>query len=97
MINALKSLEELLSNDPDNTLQAAVADQDIQNLEMLFVRYETMLSELGDCIHEYQMMYKIVRKDVLAPNLRKLRNEMRDSDSQQYNMLTVYISQARSY
>ena len=93
LIEALRALEEWSDNNPvvhENGIQ-----EDIRQLQILFARYEELISELGDCISAYQTMHKRLRIDVLAPQFRIIRNRI-DQRSLEYHRLKKCFVAVRS-
>lgn len=72
------------------------AEVDIRDLDALFARYQELLSELGDCIIAYENLYKDVKTNVLAPQLRAIRHRM-DQRSLEYHILKKHLVAVRSY
>jgi DNA repair exonuclease SbcCD ATPase subunit len=93
LIAALKQLSDLmyeLGND------GGYAGENMKELETLFTRYQELLHELGDCIAAYHDLYKDLKINVLAPQLRQVRNRM-DQRSAEYRTLKMHLVAVRSY
>lgn len=94
LITALRQLEGLqqagLPFPADGFLQH------IQTLSERFSHYEDLLTQLADCIAEYEAMYKEVRVNVVAPALRQVRKESYVSRQkrEQYQLVVEYAKVA---
>ncbi|GAA4131939.1 hypothetical protein GCM10022216_02530 [Sphingobacterium kyonggiense] len=66
----------------------------IQSLSERFSHYEALLSQLADCIAEYEALHKEVRVNVVAPVLRQVKKETRISQrrKEQYRLAVEYVT-----
>ncbi|MCT1526119.1 hypothetical protein [Sphingobacterium hotanense] len=67
----------------------------IHSLNERFSHYEALLTQLEDCIAEYEAMYKEARVNVVAPALRQVRKEAHISrQKREQNQLVVEYAKA---
>lgn len=93
LIAVLQQLSEL-SNQLGSSCR--YVEVDIRDLDTLYVRYQELLSELGDCIAAYENLYKDMKTNVLAPQLRQIRKQM-DHRTSEYHILKQQLVAVRSY
>ncbi len=93
IIAALQQLEALQ--------QAGVVPADgflphIHALSERFSHYENLLSQLADCITQYEALYKEVRVNVVAPALRQARKQP-DGKSIKAMQLREHLAAAQGF
>lgn len=93
LVTALRQVKELLEH---SGVCEESNEMDIQQLDKLFVRYEQLFGELRECIGLYQVPYKHLRKDVLAPRFRLIRNHV-DKRTLEYQRLNNCFLAVRGY
>lgn len=96
LIAALRQLEELSDNRRGEPMCLPKSENDIRDLEALFVRYQELMTELGDCITAYENLYKDLKTNVLAPQFRSIRHQI-DQRSLEYHILKRHLVAVRSY
>ena len=99
IIAALQQLEELqqagvLSSLSGGELAGGFL-QHIQSLSERFTHYEALLSQLAECIAEYEALHKEVKVNVVAPALRQARKAAKPN-TKQYRELQQYVEIARA-
>ncbi|MCT1523856.1 hypothetical protein [Sphingobacterium hotanense] len=86
LMAALRQLEELQQT---GVVPADGFLQYIQSLSERFAHYETLLSQLADCISEYEALHKEVRVNVVAPTLRQARKAAKPNTKQYREITTI--------
>ncbi|WP_324759095.1 hypothetical protein [Sphingobacterium thalpophilum] len=91
LVIAFRQLENLL---PHGEAVATYSGQ-AQDLSALYLRYQTLLSELADCISEYNELHHHLKVNVLAPALRQAKNSAKP-DTKQQRKIQGYVRVARA-
>lgn len=100
LIAALRQLEDLSTRiKVTASLERKPADgflQHAQSLNERFSHYEDLLSQLSDCIAEYEAMYKEVRVNIVGPGLRQVKKEVNISQQnrERYQLVVEYAKVA---
>ncbi|NGF55561.1 hypothetical protein G5B35_23205 [Parapusillimonas sp. SGNA-6] len=98
LISALQQLHRLMEEDLglSKLRNFGKGTDDIRQLEELYDRYQQLMAELGDCIGAYHDLYKDLKINVLAPQVRHIRHRM-DQRSAEYHTLKTHLVAVRSY
>lgn len=91
LITAFRQLENLLPNGDTVTAYSEQA----QDLSGLYLRYQTLLSELAECIGEYNQLHHHLKVSVLAPALRQAKNSGKP-DTKRHQEIQGYVRIAKA-
>ncbi|MGJ1265361.1 hypothetical protein [Sphingobacterium spiritivorum] len=94
IIYNLQQLEDL--QQVNGVLPAGDFFQHVQFLNERFSQYEALLSQLADCITEYETLQKEIRVNVVAPALRQARKQL-DSKSTKAMQLRGQLASAQGF
>lgn len=99
LIAALRQLEELQQSSLPAIDVPFPADGFLQHIQLLnerFTHYEFLISQLTDCIAEYEAMHKEIRVNVVAPVLRQVRKVTHISrqNRERYQLVVEYAKVA---